>query len=435
MNIFLQSVTIIHKASPFHGKKADVLIKNGHIAAIAEPNQIQADASSQLIHGENLCLSAGWLDMRANFCDPGQEHKEDLYSGAHAAAAGGFTEVVLLPNTSPVIQSKNDIRYLQQDNGWPVTVHPVAAVTRNTAGEELTEMIDLHHAGAIAFSDGEYPLWNTQVMLKALQYMQKFDGLLMSKPEDRHLNTFGTMHEGIQSTMLGMSGMPALAEEIIVQRDLRLLMYASESSTGRVPRLHFSNISTAEAVAHIREAKQGGLQVSCDVAAHQLYFDDTALSSFDTNYKVNPPLRDKEHQKALLEGVKDGTIDLIVSSHSPQDEESKKCEFDQAAFGMIGLQTFFPMVNSIVTSSLPLALLLTKFTEAPRKLLRLAAPQLEKEAVANLTLFSPDVSWVFDNENNFSKSSNSPLLGTSLQGKVIGVFNKERYWLNESVRS
>jgi dihydroorotase len=311
----------------------------------------------------------------------------------------------------------------------------VAAVTRNVAGEELTEMIDLHHAGAIAFSDGEYPLWNTQVMLKALQYMQKFDGLLMNKPEDKHLNTFGLMHEGLQSTMLGMSGMPPLSEEIVVQRDLKLLAYARASATGHTPRLHFSNISTAEAVAHIREAKKRGLEISCDVAAHQLYYDDTTLASFDTNYKVNPPFRDQHHQKALLKGLQDGTIDVIVSSHSPQDEESKKCEMDMAAFGMIGLQTFFPLVNSLVSSSLPLEMLVEKFTEVPRRLLRLAVPKLEKGTDANLTLFSPEASWVFDNENNFSKSNNSPLLGAPLRGKALGIFNKERYWLDESFRS
>ena len=431
MHIYLQSVTVIHPSSPFHRKKADLLISEGRIKEIAEPGHLQAESSWKKISGEDLYISTGWIDMRANFADPGQEHKEDLYSGAHAAAAGGFTEIVLLPNTEPVIQTKNDIRYLKQDIGWPVTIHPVAAVTRNAAGEELTEMIDLHHAGAIAFSDGENPLWNTQVMLKALQYMQKFDGLLMNKPEDKHLNTFGIMHEGLQSTMLGMSGMPPLAEEIIVQRDLKLLAYARATAKGHTPRLHFSNISTAEAVVHIREAKKQGLEVSCDVAAHQLYFEDTVMASFDTNYKVNPPFRDKHHKKALLEGLQDGTIDVIVSSHSPQDEENKKCEMDMAAFGIIGLQTFFPLVNSLVSSSLSLETLVEKFTQAPRRLLRLAVPKLEKGAEANLTLFSPEEKWVFDNGNNFSKSYNSPLLGSSLRGKSLGVFNKDRFWLAE----
>ncbi len=428
MNILLQAVTVIHPTSPFHRKKADVLIHNNKIEEVTEAGSLQAEPSWKAIDCEGLCLSAGWVDMRANFHDPGNEHKEDLFTGAHAAAAGGFAEVVLLPNTDPVVQTKNAIQYLKQDNGWPVTVHPVAAVTRNTAGEELTEMIDLHHAGAIAFSDGDYTLWNTQVMLKALQYMQKFDGLLMNRPEDKHLNTFGVMHEGVQSTMLGMNGMPALAEEIVVQRDLKLLAYASASATGHTPRLHFSNISTAEAVAHIREAKKQGLQVSCDVAAHQLYFTDSAVASFDTNYKVNPPLRDKHHQDALVEGLQDGTIDVIVSSHNPQDEENKKCEFDLAAFGIIGLQTFFPLANHLVSNDLSLETLVEKFTDAPRKLLRLPMPKLEKGAEANLTLFSPDAEWVFDNENNFSKSNNSPLLGATLKGKVTGVINKERYW-------
>lgn len=431
MNVLLKSVTVIDETSPFHLKKADILIKEGRIADISSPS----DASRQrddvkVVDSPGAFVSAGWIDMQANFCDPGNEHKEDLVSGSQAAAAGGFTEVVLLPNTQPVIQTKNDILYLQRHNHQLVHLHPMAAVTRDTKGEELTEMIDLHHAGAVAFSDGTQPLWHTQVMLKALQYVQKFDGLLINRPEDIHLNMFGTMHEGVQSTMLGMKGMPVLAETVIIERDVALLTYVTELAVDQPPRLHFSNISAAASVALIREAKAKGLPVSCDVAAHQLYFDDSALADFDTNYKVNPPLRTAADIEALKAGLKEGIIDAIVSAHQPQDEESKKCEFDLAAFGMTGLQTLFPMLVSLVSDTLPLELLIEKVTTGPRRLLKMVNPAIKVNEPVNLTLFHPEQGWKLDDTTGFSKSKNNPLFGKALTGKVLAVFRGQHAWMD-----
>ncbi len=431
-NVLLQSVTLLDDTSPFHLKKANLLIKDGVIAAIENPSGNAATNASdyQVIDATQAYVSAGWVDMQADFGDPGYEHKEDLESGSQAAAAGGFTEVALLPNTQPTIQTKNDVLYLKHRALGLVSLLPMAAVTRDTKGEELTEMIDLHHAGAVAFSDGTHPLWHTQVMLKALEYVQRFDGLLINRPEDIHLNMFGTMHEGVQSTLLGMKGMPVLAETVAIERDLSLLKYVTEHAVAQPPRLHFSNISAAASVALVRQAKRQGLPVSCDVAIHQLMFDDTYLQDFDTNYKTNPPLRTAEDISALKEGLQDGTIDVIVSAHQPQDEESKKCEFDQAAFGMMGLQAFFPILQTLVSEVLPLELLIKKVTTEPRKLLKLPVASIKVNEGANLTLFDPQRSWQLNDASNLSKSKNSPLFGKDLQGKVLAVFHNRQQWID-----
>jgi dihydroorotase len=416
MKILLQSVQICDKNSPHHNSTVNVLIHNGNITYIGSENQ----DSDKLIDCKGKFLSPGWFDMRANFCDPGYEHKEDIESGSLAAASGGFTEVALLPNTKPVVQSKNDIAYIRSKNHSNLTsLHPMAAVTINAKGEELTEMIDLYEAGAIAFTDGEKPVWHSDILLKTLLYLQKFDGLLINKPEDKFLTLFGVMNESINSTMLGMKGMPKLAEELMIMRDLRILEY-----TGG--RIHFSNISTKEGVALIREAKSQGLSVTCDIAAHQIAFDDNSLHGFDTNFKVNPPLREQSDIVALKAGLEDGTIDAVVSSHSPQDEESKKLEFDLAEFGILGLQTLFPILLQEMKN---IDLILEKIVYQPRNILKLTLPVIRVGEKANLTLFDLEKVWTFNENTNFSKSLNSPFYGQSLKGKAVGVFNGDKFFI------
>ena len=429
MNVLLRSVTIMHKASAHHLQKVDMLIRNGIIERITQSGEGgEFEDETQVLDAEGKYISVGWFDMQAHFGDPGQEHKEDIFTGAAAAAAGGFTGVALLSNTQPVVQTKNDIYYLKQDNAQPLELYPMAAVTRDTQGKELTEMIDLAHAGAVAFSDGIHPLWHTQVMLKALQYMQKLDTLLINRPEDQHLTSFGDMHEGLQSTILGLKGIPVLAETLAIERDLRLLEYVSELTVGALPRLHFSNISAKASVDLIKQAKQQGLPVSCDVAAHHLAYTDEDLADFDTNLRVNPPLRTCEDQKALLEGLREGTIDVIVSSHQPHDEEQKKCEFDLAAFGMIGLQTVFPVINQALSQELPMEDLLEKISTVPRTLLGIDSPEIREGALAELTLFDTDANWVLDHNTNRSRSKNTPFWGKELKGRVCGTFYRDRYW-------
>jgi dihydroorotase len=419
LKILIQSAKILCPGSSFHQKTRNVLINNGRIAEIGDKN-FSAD---KVIDADGMFLTTGWFDLGAFTGDPGLEHKEDLQSLARAAQAGGFSEVAILPNTHPAIQSKNEVSYVIKDNdGRLVQIHPMAAVTKNCKGEELTEMIDLHEAGAVAFTDGLHSLWHTDVFLKALQYVQKFQGIVIDHPEDIWLNKFGQMHEGVNSTTLGLKGMPRIAEEISVGRNLALLAY----SGGKV---HFSKLSTARAIDQVRNARKKGLQVTCDITSYQALLDDTLLSDFDTNYKVNPPLREKPDNDALIKGLKDGTIDVICSGHLPQDDESKFLEFDMADFGLINLQTFASQIAKL-GASVELEDLIVKITDNPRKILSLEVPTIEVDSKANLTLFDPSHEWTFGAEQNLSKGKNSPWLGQKLKGKAMGGVNNNRHWFD-----
>lgn len=430
MSILLRSAHIIHAESAFNGLTRDVLIENGLIRQIAD--RIDAPEHTQVIELPNLHLSAGWVDMRVSTGDPGFEQKEDLTSACRAAVAGGFTDIAILPNTRPVVDSKDTLGYVRRmAEGQPVAVHPIAAITKGAKGEDFTDMIDLHHAGAVAFSDGDHPLQNADLLLKTLQYLRPLGGLLMNRPEETGLTRFGQMHEGVQSTLLGMKGMPAMAEELMVARDLRLLAYvlgdteAIQKEPNTVPMLHFSCLSTAKSVELIRQAKEHGLPVSCDVAAHQLVFDDTALAGFDTFLKVNPPFRSRADVEALWAGLADGTIDAIVSDHSPQDDESKQVEFDHAEFGMTGLETVFGALMSH-NPGLPLGQLIAALTTGPRRVLRLPTSTLAEGEPATFTLFDPSGTWTFD--RSVSKSKNSPFLGQTLTGRVLGTIRGGKLW-------
>lgn len=419
MKILIQNAEILDPNSPFHQKEKNVLINNGRIAEIGDKNY----AADKVVKADGMKLSTGWFDLGTYVGDPGLEHKEDLDSVSKAAAAGGFTEIAVLPNTSPSIQTKNEVSYITRGNDTRlVEIHAMAAVTKNNKGEELTEMIDLHEAGAIAFTDGLKPIWHTDILLKALQYLQKFNGILIDHPEDIWLNMFGQMHEGINSTMLGLKGMPRIAEDIMVSKNLELLGYAGG-------RLHMSRLSSGKAIELIRVAKKK-LNVSCDIAAYQPLLDDSYLSDFDTNYKVNPPLREKVDNDALIKALKDGTIDVICSGHIPHEDESKELEFDLADFGIINLQTFGSNLVSL-SKSVDWSVLLEKVTVTPRKLLNLEMPRIDVEEKANLTLFDPNRSWTLDEKTNLSKSKNSPWYGKEVTGKVVAVFNNNKQRIEE----
>lgn len=419
MKILIQSAKIVCPSSPFHLKKKNVLVTNGRITDIGDKDF----ASDRTIDASGMILSTGWMDLGAYVGDPGLEHKEDLQSLTKAAAAGGFTEVAILPNTVPAIQSKNEVSYVTAGNGNRlVQIYPIAAVTRDCKGEELTEMIDLNQSGVTAFSDGLHTVWHTDIFLKALQYLQKFDGLLIDHPEDPWLMKFGQMHEGLNSTLLGLKGMPRIAEEIAVGRNLELLAY-----TGG--RLHFSKLSTAKSVDLVRAAKKKGLLVSCDITGYQTLLDDRQLSTFDTYLKVSPPLREKNDQDALLKALKDGTIDVLVTGHLPQDDESKLLEFDLADFGMINMQTFASQLATL-GQSMEWEDLIAKVTDNPRQLLGHELPVIDVDAKANLTLFDPSREWTFLPNENYSKARNSPWLGKPLKGKAVGVMNNNKHWFD-----
>ncbi|MER0441303.1 dihydroorotase [Emticicia sp. W12TSBA100-4] len=429
MRILLKSVKIVDSSSEFNGQTKDMLIENGIIQQIT--NSIESTAD-QTISGENLYVSAGWIDMRVSPKDPGYESKEDLNSLSAAAMTGGFTEIVTLPNTKPVVQTKEAIAYVKNFAlSQLINIYPTGAVTRNCEGKDFTEMLDLHQAGAVAFTDGDHTLWNADILLKTLQYLAPIDSLLMNRPEEPSMTIFGQMHEGIESTLLGMKGIPSTAEELMLMRDLKLLEYylGKDFSPKEKSSLHFSTISTKVGVELIRQAKSKGLPVSCDIAAHQLAFTDADLKDFDTNFKVNPPFRSQEDIEALQQGLADGTIDVVVSDHNPQDEESKNLEFDMADFGVIGLETAFSVANTY--SNLSIDKIIEKLTTSPRKLLRLENVSIKEGNHANLSIFDPSQEWIYESKNIQSKSKNSPFIDKKLTGKVKAVVNKGKIFINK----
>ncbi|MFT7248858.1 MAG: dihydroorotase [Arcticibacterium sp.] len=423
MKVLIKKTKVIVPNSSFHHRTVDILIVNGIITEIGEITT-KADKT---IAGDNLHVSSGFMDMRAFSMEPGYESMESLESLGLAAAKGGFTQVAIMPNTNPIVQSKESIKYFHHFSERSLTdLLPTGAVTKDAKGEDFTEMWDLLDAGAVAFTDGLKSLWNSDILHKTLLYLYPKKALLMNRAEDPTLAIFGQMHEGITSTMMGTKGIPSEAEELMVMRDLKLLEYADLKSDK--PLLHLSCISTEAAVKLIKKAKQNGLPVSCDIAAHQLAFTDKDLSSFDTHLKVNPPFRSQNDIKALKKGLVEGTIDAIVSDHRPLDEEHKNLEFDLAEFGVIGLQTAFAAMNTY--GDLKIDNLIACLTDNPRNLLGLEIPLLEEGERANLTVFDPENIYIFSKAQIVSKSKNSPFIDKELKGMIVAIFNKGHHIIN-----
>lgn len=423
MKLLFRSVHIVDKGSAHNTRTADILIENGIIAGIGEG----LDAGGAEVYEEGgLHVSPGWIDMRVALRDPGREQEEDLSSLKETAARGGFTGILLLPNSQPAVDSKGALKYiLKEGQSGAIDFFPTAAVTKGAEGKDFTEMIDLRHAGAIAFTDGVNPIHNGDIFLKSLLYLQPMNVLLINRPEDQYLSMYGQMHEGTTSTSLGLKGIPSLSEEMMIVRDLQLLEYAldgTDKSRIQSPVLHFSLLSAARSVELIREAKQKGLPVSCDIAAHQLAFEDTALTGFDTNLKVSPPFRSAADNAALRQGLSDGTIDTIVSDHSPQPPQNKDTEFDHAEFGITALETAFSL--ALMHSGLATGDIVDLFTRQPRRILGLHEAVIKEGEKANLTFFIPEREWLFSGTQ--SKSQNTPFLHQKLTGYVKGIFNRSQ---------
>lgn len=414
MQLLLKNVRICAEdAQP--SAPQDIRIGNGVIQAIGK-NLPMEPGVKELAFGPGTCVSPGWLDIGIQTGDPGYEHREDLLSAARAAAAGGFTAVACMPNTLPAADSKSAMVYIRNKTaGLPVSFLPIGAISTGAEGKDLAELYDMHHAGAIAFSDGHKPVQDAGLLLRALQYAQAFNGLIIHWPNHKTIASSGQMHEGVLSTRLGMKGIPALAEAITVQRDLSLLEYAGG-------RLHLHLLSTRKGVAMVRAAKAAGLPVTASVAVANLCFTDEHLSEFDSNWKVLPPLRTADHREALLEGLADGTIDFICSNHTPWDTEAKNLEFPFAEFGMIGLETAFALCRTFLPE-LSLPALIQKWAVAPRKVLGLPVPGIKPGVAAEMTVFAPDEEWTFTEKDIRSKSANTPFIGQKLKGKVLGIIN------------
>lgn len=420
MNILLRKVTIQDPGSPFHGEQKDILIQNGVITAIGD--DLNAD-NAQVVDYPGAHVSQGWVDSFSDFADPGYEHKENLESGANAAAAGGFTRVFVVPNTSPALHSKSQIEYIiEKSRRLPVTIHPIGAITKNVEGKELAEMYDMFAYQAVAFSDGFQSVQSAGLLIKALQYVKAIDSVIIQLPDDRSINPGGLMNEGIVSTQLGLPGKPILAEELMVARDIKLAEYTDS-------KLHITGISSARSVELIRKAKADGIQVTCSVTPYHLFFSDEDLKGYDSNLKVNLPLRTPADRVALRSAVNDGTIDMIACHHQPQDWDNKTCEFEYAKYGMIGLESCFGVLGTLGIST---DRILDLLSTAPRSAFNLPNPTIQVGTQAELTLFNPSETYIFETKDIASASSNTPFVGKTLTGRVFGIINKEHVILRNT---
>ncbi|MDO1514430.1 dihydroorotase [Maribacter confluentis] len=419
MNILLKSVTIVNgNNKDLHKKKKDILIKNGTIEAIAA--KIDPPAKTKIIEKDNMHVSIGWFDSGVSFGEPGYEERETIENGLMTAAKSGFTDVILNTSSTPTPDSASDIVFLKNASKNLLTkLHPLGNLTANGESEALAELYDMKNSGAVGFYDYKHPISNANLLKIALQYAQNFDGLIFSFPLDRNISGKGIVNEGVTSTRLGLKGIPALAEELQIARDLFILEY-----TGG--KLFIPTISTANAVKLVADAKKKGLEVYCSVAAHNLTITDEALEDFNTQYKVMPPLRTSTDTKALIKGVKNGTIDLITSDHTPLNVELKHVEFDNADFGSIGLESIFGMLNNILDIEDTIAQL-TK----GREIFNVDPPKLKIGQPANLTLFDPEITYNFTQDHIHSTSKNALATGRQMKGKVIGTVVNNQLVIND----
>lgn len=411
---------IVLKNARIDNQYQDMVIEDGIIRKIGSTQE----KGDLLLEHEGLTVTPGWFDFGAQFHDPGQEFKENLRSGLKTAAAGGYSRVAVVPNTAPALQTKESISYITGfGKGQATKPGVLGAVTKDTNGEDMTEMLDLHAAGVVAFSDGLNPIFNSDILLKTLLYLQQRNAVLVDRPLDPHLSHFGIVNEGPNSVLSGLNGISNLSEYLIVQRNIEILKY----SRGR---LHLTGISAEESVELIEKAQKEGLKLTCDVAIHNLIWTDESILDFDTNYKLMPPLRSKKDRLALIEGLKKGIITGITSHHLPQDSDHKDLEFDLAEYGIISLQTVFSMLVSI-QDELPLDISIKKLYDGNRTCLDLDVPSIEEGVKADLTLLLPEKEWTFSSKTNQSLSGNSPLLGAKLKGTVLGVINGQDHHIND----
>lgn len=411
-DLLFRQVTITDPGGPLHESVVDLLLSGGRLV---KAGANLAKGNAEVVAMEGLHASPGWVDLRAHFRDPGEEYKEDVHSGLDAAAVGGYTAVAVLPGTKPAVDQRASVEYLlRKAQGHAVRLLPLGTITKGGKGEQLAELYDMQQAGAMGFTDDLSPVRNTRLMLLALQYAFDFNGLVMAMPQDPDLTREGQMHEGVMSTRLGLRGLPPMAEPVRLARDLQLLEYTGS-------RLHVEAVSTAEGVALLRQAKAKKLRVTASVCAHHLLLDDGVLRGFDSNYKVMPPFRSPEHIEALREGVKDGTIDSIVSDHRPEDAEHKMLEFGQAAFGIVGLETAYAVANTALHGRMTVRRIVERFCHGPRAVLGLPVPHLAEGEMAEATLFAPDHQWMFTEKDVVSRSRNTPFIGHRFTGKAFGI--------------
>lgn len=421
MSVLIRKAKISDPSSRFYGQVMDVLVVDGNISRIASGITEKAEA---VIEGDDLHISPGWVDVMADYCEPGYEHKETIETGLKVAAAGGFTHVLLAPNTQPAITTKSALQFLlQKANGNPVEIHPLGGISQNVEGKALAEMLDMHEHGALAFTDGWKPLQNANLMLKAMEYVRTFDGVLLQIPQDASLSAGGLMHEGVLSTRLGMAGIPVLSETLFIHRDIELLRYTGS-------RLHITGVTTAAGLDMIRRAKEEGLDITCSVTPYHLALNEEALKDYDSAYKVFPVLRSEEDRQALIAGLKDGTIDCIASHHRPQDWDAKEKEFEYAGDGMGVQDMSFNIILEAVGNEVSMDRIISALSVNPRKIFGLPEGGIAEGSAADLTVYSPEGKTQRNRDQLASLSRNNPFAGRNLPGSVEAIINRNKTYLN-----
>jgi len=419
MKILIKKATI-HQHGQEDSSKKDILIENGVITSIAKSI---TDGKATLIESRDLHVSPGWMDIGAQPGQPGYEYRETFQSLSKCARAGGYTAIATFPRNQPPIQSRVEIEYIQQlVASLPLHVFPIGAISQNLEGKDLTEMMDMFRAGAIGFSDGRKNSVEAGLLTRAMEYVMPLGTTIIHFPLDRSLVAEGQMHEGKISASLGLVGIPTVAEDITVQRDIKLVSYSGG-------KLHFHAVSSGASLSYIQKAKNEKLMVTCDVPAMHLLLEDKDVFDFDSHKKVLPPLREAKERKALIKAVKDGLIDHISSIHTPMEVETKECEFTYASFGSLGLESAFAAAHTALREAVPLADIVNKFYEGPRRVLGLAVPAIEKNTKAELTLFDPGTAWTYEGTKN-SLSSNDALQGRAFTGKVVATIVNGHLMIN-----
>jgi len=411
MKKLIKNVLIHYPGHGMDRQRVDILIGNGTIERIGTA---LADAAAVTVAGDLVCFPA-LVDMQASIGEPGFEYKEDFESAARAAHAGGFSDVVMLPTTHPALDNKGQLQYVTRNaRSLPVNIHAYGAISKGVKGQDLSEMYDMHAGGAVAFSDGKHPVSNVNLMKRALEYARNFDGIVCSFPHDDRLTPGGMVHESVHNTTLGLKSTPALAEELMLNRDLYLVEYTGS-------RLHVSTVSTTGSVRLLKEARSKGLRVTSGVTLANLLYTDLELREFDSVFKTMPPLREENDRQALIAAVREGIIDVVCTDHTPENIENKATEFDHAEYGMTMWETALPLINMHLGSQLGWDTIARAMSLNPRTILGLPAPELREGAPFGFTLFDTQATWVYDKGTCRSKSHNSPVFGQSLRGKVVIV--------------
>ena len=422
MLVLIKQAKIVDSRSDFHNKVVDILIEKGKIKTIAPSIDAEAD---HVVEGNDLCVSPGWVDIFADYREPGYEQKETIASGLNAAAAGGFTRVFTTPNTHPAVSTKSIVEFvLRKAAGHLVGLSPLGAISKDLEGKNLAEMLDMHGHGAIAFSDGWKPVQNANLMLKALEYVKAFEGILVQLPVEDSLSAGGLMNEGEMSTRLGMAGIPEMAETLLLHRDIELLRYTGS-------KLHVTGISTAASVEMIRKAKAEALDITCSVTPYHLALTEVQLEGYSSMYKVTPPLRSEADRQALIAGLNDGTIDCIASHHRPQEWDAKTKEFEYAADGMNLQEITFSVVWNALQKDSKIETLINAMCANPRRIFGLEQPPVKEGGNAELTIFTTKGKQSIAKDNIVSASANNPFIGEELNGKVIATINNHQVFLNK----